>query len=218
VTPDASTLTFHITGTAPSTVVAGNPTTLSNQSWKLDVPGSVLTAGVNLGLLNPGDIVAGSITAGVFASNTKEGTQVSAAIPVSIGPISVDDITGLANDASTTFAVPDMTWTAVGGDVGYAFAESVTTVTIGPLNVIFTCEPDAAAGQFLITLVTGSTTIPPAGRGSTTTTLADQVLGDQLARTGYSPMYQVVLGLTLLDLGYLVLSAARPPRRRRIIA
>jgi len=218
VTPDPSTLTFHITGTAPSEVAAGSPVHLTNQSWTLDVPGSVLTAGVNLGLLNPGDVVSGSITAGVFASNTTEGTQTSAAIPVSIGPITVDGGTGLANDVSTTFAVPDMTWTAVGGSVGYSFAASSATVTIGPLNVIFTCQPDAGAGEFLITLVTGATGTPPAGRGTTTTTLSDQVLGDTLARTGYSPTYMLVLGLTMLDLGYLVWSASRPPRRRRLTA
>ena len=65
ITPDKSALTFHVSGTVPGAVTAGDQVTLSNQSWKVDVPGSVLDAGVALGLLNEGDTVAAAATAGV---------------------------------------------------------------------------------------------------------------------------------------------------------
>jgi len=194
---------------------------LSNQSWEMDVPGSVLTAGINLGLLNDGDTVQGSVTPAVFASNTQQGTQTGSPVNVAIGPISVDPATLQANDASAKFGVADMTWTAVGGDVSFSLAQTSALVTIGPLKITFTCSPDANAAGFDTVHVLGKTDIPPAGKGGSTTTSTvppTVVEGEQLARTGYSPLFFLVLGLTILDLGYLFWSAAQPPPdRRRLI-
>ena len=216
VTPDLSNLTFHITASAPSTVTQGTPVSLTNQSWKLDVPGSVLSAGINLGLLNAGDTVSGTVSPAIFASNTAEGTQTAPDVPVAIGPISVDAVTGAANDASATFAVPDMTWTPAGGTVGYTFAQTTANVTIGPLKITFTCSPDPAATPFLTTAVTGSaTTVIIAASGGGATTAPAVVLGTSLARTGYSPVWQLLFAFTVIDIGYLVWSVSRDPRTRR---
>lgn len=216
VTPDLSNLTFHITASAPTSVTSGTPVSLTNQSWRLDVPGSVLSAGINLGLLNPGDTVAGTVSPAVFASNTAEGTQTAPDVPVAIGPISVDAVTGAADNASSTFAVPDMTWTPAGGTIGYTFAETTAKVTIGPLKITFTCSPDPAATPFLTTEVTGAaTTIIIAASAGVATTAAAVVLGTSLPRTGYSPTWQLVFALTIIDIGYLVWSVSREPRTRR---
>lgn len=215
VTPDASTLTFHLTGTAPGSVIAGSPVSLSNQIWTMDVPGSVLTAGLNLGLLTPGQTVEGKVTAGVFASNTAEGKQTSAPIAVTIGPITVDPETDLARDTSASFAVQTMTWTAVGGTVGYSLDQTEATVTIGPLKVKFTCQPASGATPFLMTQVQGTTDILPAVQGSTTTAQPTQVLGVTLARTGINVRLLVVFGLLMIDIGYLGLTAAQLSGRRK---
>jgi hypothetical protein len=219
LTPDKSTLSFAVTGTAPSDVEAGKTVTLSKQSWTVGVPGPLLDTGINLGLLAPGQLVDGTVTAAVFASNTKEGTVVAAPAPVQFGPIEVDPVTGLAKDGKATFAVADMTWTAVGGDVAYVMAPTKVQVAIGTIKVDFACAPADASVHIVTTTVTGKTDIPAAtqveGEVVTQPAAGQPVAGEPLARTGAPELLRnVVLALILLDLGYLLVTAARAPRRR----
>jgi hypothetical protein len=208
VTPDMSTITFTLTGTAPSQVQAGSPISLTAQSWTIDVPGAVLQAGIGLGLLNPGDIVQGSVQAGVFASNTVEGTVTSPDLPVAIGPIAVDN-GGQAQPASTTFAVPDMTWTAVGGDVAFEMGHTTMLVTIGPLKVTFTCDPASSGQAFDVSHVVGTSSLAAAANDP-----PSRVQGAQLARTGAAELRTAVLGVLRIDRGYVMWSATVPKRRR----
>jgi hypothetical protein len=218
VTPDASELAFKVTGTTVSPVEAGKSVVLKDQSWEVTVPASVLQTGINLKLLKPGDSPAGTAKASVFATNTKEGLRSSAPIPIVVGPIQV--VGGAAQPATTTFAVPDMTWTAVGGTVGFAMAGTTVAVAIGPLEVVFTCEPKNPKTTIVTAAVNGKTNIPPAQPGDdtevggVTTTPAAEAEGGALPRTGANPIVPLALAVGLIDLGYLLASAVRPARRR----
>ena len=215
VTPDQSEIVFAVSGSTMSPIEAGSTASLTDQSWEVTVPASVLQTGINLGLLKAGDSPAGTAVVSVFATNTKEGTATSSAIPVSIGPIVVSG--GAAQPATTAFGVPDMHWTAVGGNVGFAMAGATLEVEVGPLKVQFTCTPKDPSATIVTAGVVGKTDIPAAKPGAqvlgTTSTAADAD-ADSLPRTGVSPMVPVALAVGLIDLGYLLATAARPARRR----
>jgi hypothetical protein len=177
--------------------------TLTDQTWQVAVPGALLTTAINLGLLSAGQTVAGTVNAVVLGSNTSQGAITSPPIPVKFGPITVDSA-GQAADASVTFPVPNATWTAVGGTVGFSMAKTTVLITIGALKVTFTCDPGTNLAAFVSTAVTGKTAA------------AAQVLGSQLAFTGMkSVALLTILALILLDLGYLAWSSTVPARRRR---
>lgn len=217
VTPDSSELLFAVSGSTMSPVEAGSTVSLTNQTWEVTVPASVLQTGINLKLLKAGDSPAGTAVVSVFASNTKEGTVEAAPVALSVGPITLDG-GGLAQPAKTAFTVPDMSWTAVGGDVAYAMANAAIEVEVGPLKVKFTCAPKDPSVTIVTAAVRGKTDIPPASKPGAqvlgeTLTQADAA-ADSLPRTGGSPLVPVALAVGLIDLGYLFASAAQPTRRR----
>jgi hypothetical protein len=214
VTPDTSELQFAVTGSTMSPIDAGSTTSLTSQSWEVTVPASVLQTGINLGLLNPGDTPAGTAVVSVFTSNTKEGTVTSPSIPLAVGPIALGS-DGLALPAKTTFSVPDMSWTAVGGDVAYAMAGASVEVEVGPLKVKFTCTPKDPNVSIVTAAVRGKTDIPAAKPGSSgTAVLGATASQSSLPRTGASPLIPISLAVGLIDVGYLLASAAAPARRR----
>jgi hypothetical protein len=213
VTPDVSELLFEVSGATLSPITAGSSAKLQNQTWKVTVPASVLQTGINLGVLKAGDVPGGTASVAVFASNTKEGTVKSAPIPLSVPAITLG-ADGQALPAVTTFKVPDMSWTSVGGDVAFRMASTAVEVAIGPLKVTFTCEPKAPVGSIVTAAVRGAT--------GDTAASATRVLGTSLtrsstlARTGSSPLVPLSIAIGLIDLGYLAYSATWPARRRRL--
>lgn len=212
VTPETSELQFAVTGSTMSPIEAGSTASLTNQSWEVSVPSSVLQTGINLGLLSPGDTPAGTAVVAVFASNTKEGTVTAAPVALSIGPIAVDS-SGLALPAKTTFAVPNMNWTAVGGNVAYKMSSASVEVEVGPLKVKFTCTPKDPSVTIVTAGVVGKTNIPAATE-VLGTTVTQAAATESLPRTGANTMVAVALAVGLIDLGYLFASAAQPARRR----
>ena len=223
VTPDLAELTFSVAGTAPATVNAGDKVTLSNQTWTVTVPGTVLDTGIGLSLLKFGDVVNGTVTPSLFATNTAEGVVAPGPVSVGIGPIE-NDGTGKAKPASATFSVADATWTSVGGTVGYSMNTADVLVEIGPLEVGFSCT--STSGEVVVeTEVLGSTGIPPAGRPTpvdppvvvevTVTETVSTTSEDELPRTGAAILAPILLALGLIDMGYLTITAAAPARRRR---
>lgn len=210
-TPDVSELLFEASGRTLSPIAAGSAANLTNQSWKVTVPASVLQTGIGLGLLKPGDTPTGLATITVAASNTRQGTATANAIPLSIGPIAVDGA-GQALAAVTTFAVPNMSFTSVGGDVAFAMASTSVEVSLGPVKVTFTCQPKAPVATIVTAAVrgtTGSTAGPTRVAGVSQTRQSS----GSLARTGPSALVKIVLAIGLIDLGYLCWSATRPRRR-----
>src|SRR5690606_29614944 len=197
-------------------VDAGSKVSLVDQSWEVTVPASVLQTGINLGLLKAGDSPAGKAVVSVFASNTKEGTARSAPVGLSVGPIVVSG--GAAQPAVTTFSVPDMSWMAVGGDVAFAFAGAEVSVEVGPLEVVFTCTPKDPSVTIVTAAVRGQTGIPPAlpGTGPQPEVLGETTAPDpgagsrSLPRTGANALVPMALAIGLIDVGYLLASAARP--------
>jgi hypothetical protein len=114
-----------------------------------------------------------------------------------------------------------MTWTSVGGTIGYAMASASVEVPLGALKPIFTCTPTAPEA-FLTTDVSGAatgvaaatTTTTPAA-ASTATAASNTQAQDQLPATGGSPIGPLVIGAALFAIGYLLASAAR--RRYRAV-
>ena len=215
VTPDASELAFSVKGTTISPVQAGSQVELFDQEWQITVPASVLQTGINLGLLHPGDSLPGEVTASVFASNTKEGTRTSAPTDFNAGPIEVVD--GAAQPLTTTFAIEDMSWTAVGGNVAFAMGETAMLIEVGPLEVVFTCGPKDPSVTIVEAAVIGMTDIPPAdrpGSGTEVEGAAVEPEAEALPKTGSNPIVPIAVAIGLIDLGYLLISAGRPARRK----
>jgi len=214
VTPDLSELQFTAAGSTISPVEAGSTVSLTDQSWEVTVPGSVLQTGINLGLLKAGDSPAGTAEVSVFASNTKEGDVTSPPIPLSVGPIVVEG--GQAQPAKTAFSAPDMSWTAVGGDVVFAMSGAKVKVAIGPLEVTFTCAPADPSVAIVTAAVRGSTGIPPAKPGVQVlgATTRNAPAAQDLPRTGTNPLVPAAVAVGLIDIGYLLVSVARSARPR----
>ena len=162
VTPQTSQINFTVTGTAPTQVNAGDRVTLTQQRWQVSVPGSVLDTGLNLGLLTPGQTIPGTVTGSVTATNTSEGTLQAPAVATTFGPI-VLGADGKAMPASSTFPVPDLSWTAVGGEVAFSMAGAKIDVQVGPLNVTFTCVPNDPNPAFVKTAVVGAVPLAVTG-------------------------------------------------------
>jgi hypothetical protein len=234
--PGTSQLNFTVTGTAPARVNPGAPVTVTNQSWSVTVPGALLTTGVNLGLLNDGQTVQGTVTPAESATDTAQATQAAAPISTAIGPIHVDATTGNVADVTTSFTVPNMTWTATGGTVAVAMATTKFNVSLGSVSVAFTCDP-GSTDPFVSTAVSGSSTTvanpvtaptvlgatySPTAGASTTSSSSSRPLGPASTVAAALPLtgaprlmvWLFVLSLILVDLGYLTWSAARPARRR----
>ena len=130
--------------------------------------------------------------------------------------IGLGDLAGHTGKSPITFAgqaVPTTTTTAA----------PTTTTTAKPATTTTT----AAAGATTTTVVSTTSTTVAAGVTTTSTTLASSVLGTQttkpsssggaLPRTGL-PRHLVlmaVIGVAVLDLGYLLESSTRPARRLR---
>lgn len=210
VTPDKSSLGFTITGSAPASAVQGSKVAVTGQSWKVSVPGSVLDAGIGLDLLHAGDIVPGAVDAVVTATNATPASATAAAIPISLGPVQVDDQLGTAKDASVSFAVPDMSFTAKGGRMDFALGVTKVKVTIGPLVVTFTCTATSGL-PFAATAVSGvaSAVTPPRVASTTQTTDPDF---PNTGMSGSSTAVIVILALAMLELGLVLW---RGVRRRR---
>jgi hypothetical protein len=214
-----STLIFTLAATAPDKATAGQPLVVSKQHWQVIVPGSLLTTGINIGLVKPGDTLQGSAVAMLKATNTIQGSVTSPSIPVSIGPIKVDPSTGQASSLATGFAVPDMTFTPTGGTTVFSMGTTVFTIAIPPIKVTFTCTPKTAT-PLLTTTVTGKIAIPvttTAGKVATPVTVAGTTTsgaGGTLPRTGASRVWLLLaLAFLLIDIGGIALTASRFVRR-----
>jgi hypothetical protein len=117
---------------------------------------------------------------------------------------------------------------AVDSPIEFTPGTVLNTVVVQPLGVSLniTCAP----AQGAVMTLNDQTGVPP----STTTTTLPEVTttegttattapgggvggaGEELPRTGSSTLVLVVIALGLIDLGYLALTAAQPPRRRRV--
>jgi hypothetical protein len=214
VTPDLSELTFKASGQVPGQVDADSSFTLTAMKWSVTIPASVFQTGINFGLITPGSTISGSLDLAINATNTAQGTQDAPKINLTI-PVTVDG-GGLAKPSTVNFAVPDMDWTALSGKIDFRMYGANVSVKIGlPNPVVFVCKP-TAGGAFVSTNAVGSSSI------TTTTEVASETPsttaapgGGSLVVTGSTgaTIVQVLLALLLLDIGYLVLSLRRAPRR-----
>jgi hypothetical protein len=117
--------------------------------------------------------------------------------------------------ATVSFTVADMQWTARSGKMDFSMYGANVSVSIGlPSPVVFVCKP-TKGGAFVSSLAVGEST------ATTTTIVASEgpvpttTIAGELVVTGStgSMLVQLLAGLLLLDIGYLVLSLRRSPRR-----
>jgi hypothetical protein len=220
VTPDHSTLTYEVTATAKSPVSAGDTITISNQSWKVTVPGALATL---LKPLLPNGLTATSI--GTF--------EVTNADPSEIDTEPVTGNTPFPDSGPiiTTITPADVSFTATGGDVVIGLAGTFTTVDLPSLFITaeLTCvmAPDSPA---LLTLkdrdespgTTAPATTTPGGGGggggvTTTSVVASQGI---IPRTGSNSSVlwvQLFGGLLIMQLGIMMWSTGQGRRRRRVL-
>ena len=215
VTPDLSELTFEGSGTAPSQVDADSAFKVSNMAWKVTIPASVFQTGINFGLITPGSSIKGTLDLAITGTNTQQTTQDSPKINLTI-PVTTN-ADGTAKPTTVSFTVADMQWTARSGKMDFSMYGANVSVSIGlPSPVVFVCKP-TKGGAFVSSLAVGestatTTTIVDAGGPVPTTTIAGELV--VTGSTG-SMLVQLLAGLLLLDIGYLVLSLRRSPRRAR---
>jgi hypothetical protein len=213
VTPDISDLTFKATGQAPGQVDADTGFRLTNLKWSVTIPAGVFQTGINFGLITPGSNISGTLDLAVNGTNTAQATQDAPKINLTI-PVTVD-AGGLAKPSTVNFTVPDMTWTALSGKIDFRMYGANVSVRIGlPNPVVFVCKP-TSGGPFVSTVAVGQST------ATTTTEVASEApapsttVAGSLVVTGSTgaTIVQVIAALLLIDLGYLVLSLRRKPRR-----
>ncbi len=212
VTPDESEISFEVTGTVPRQALADEAITLSDQTWRVTVPGSVFETGINLGLISPPQTINADIDVTVSATNTVEGTKTASGIPAII------DVTGPV-DTTTEIEVPDMVFTVTDGTIDFAMSSASVAIDLGfPEPITLSCQAPTDAGPFVSSDVVGESDVTPA---VVTTTISGagsaQVRGvtviGSLPATGAPLAAQAVAALALIDLGYLAWSASRPPKR-----
>lgn len=213
VTPDISELTFKATGSVPGQVDADSGFDLTGMKWSVTIPAGVFQTGINFGLITPGSNIAGTLDLAINATNTAQVTQDAPKINLSI-PVTVDS-GGLAKASTVNFNVPDMTWTALSGKIDFRMYGANVAVKIGlPSPVVFVCKP-TAGGAFVSTNAVGQSTATTtsttevASEAPTTTTPGSLVVTGSTGAT----IVQIIAALLLIDLGYLVLSLRRKPRR-----
>ena len=215
VTPDLSQLSFDGSGTAPGQVDADSTFKLTNMGWKVTIPASVFQTGINFGLITPGSTIKGTLDLAITGTNTVQTTQDSAKINLNI-PVTTN-ADGTAKPATVSFTVADMQWTARSGKMDFSMYGANVSVSIGlPQPVVFVCKP-TSGGAFVSSVAVGestatTTTIVDAGGPVPTTTIAGELV--VTGSTG-SMLVQLIAALLLLDIGYLVLSLRRSPRRAR---
>ncbi|HET9727975.1 MAG TPA: hypothetical protein VFR41_01065, partial [Acidimicrobiia bacterium] len=86
----------------------GNPIQLTNTKLKIEVPGSVVQAGVAIGL-KEGDQVPSTLTLVVQGEGTQEGTKTFHASATA----TIHVVGGVAQPLTTTVDLPDSTWTPI---------------------------------------------------------------------------------------------------------
>jgi hypothetical protein len=210
VTSDLSALTFVAKGTVLDRVPADQRFVLSDLDWSVTVPASVFQTGINLGLITDGQEVALTIGVGVSGSNTLERNATVRDIRTTVRVAAPG---GTAADAVVPFSLADINWTALSGPIEFRFTGSNVSVDIGlPFAVDFSCSP-TSTDVFVRSLGVGESAI------TTTTSVASSATATTapktLVATGapQSLLLQVMVALLLLDLGYLLITSIRPPRR-----
>lgn len=230
VTPDVYPLGFEITGTTATNVRSGDVLTVVDQTWKVGIPGDLLGLAASVAGKDSLDALASTSLSG---TNTDPRVGSPAPVAAKVGPIVTDG--GVTQPLTVTLRPGDVRFVATGGNAEFRMAETTIAVELSEaLTINLTCTPASGSDPFVVAAVSGppvpTTTTPgptgtaaPAGSGTGGTGGAgtSTVASGTLARTGADSRMlalQVLAGLLLLQLGYLVWSAVAPlrPARARV--
>ncbi|QIK75105.1 Ig-like domain-containing protein [Nocardioides piscis] len=117
-------VTADFSATSPGSVAPGGTVTATNLGAAITMPGQVFVSGYNLGLLQDGGSVAGTIKAKIAASNTVEGQKDTNSVSASIGPIDISDPDGVRSTGDET--APPITFNVSFADMSFTAANSGT--------------------------------------------------------------------------------------------
>jgi hypothetical protein len=216
------TIGVTVSGTAFGQPHENKPITLSNTKGTVSIPADLLQLGVDAGIIFDGQQIPSTVKFTIAASGTTQKTHtytVSATVTVHVTG-------GVAQPLSSTFSLPDTTWTPVSGsDVFFSEKGLFITSTIDLSNQIgvivtatFNCTGNGAAfislGAFGDPGTTPPTSPPPppptpapsVSQAETTTTAA--VGGGTLPRTGSSAGLLLAVSVGLLTAGLFALKTA----------
>jgi hypothetical protein len=196
------------------------PITLSNTKGTVSIPADLLQLGVDAGIIFDGQQIPSTVKFVIAGTGTTQKTHtftVSATVTVHVTG-------GVAQPLSSTFSLPDTTWTPVAGsDVFFSEKSLFITSTIDLSNQIgvivtatFNCSGNGATvialGAFGPPGTTPTTAPPPVTSGTTAPTVAPlapppAVDSGTLPRTGSSTGLLLAIAVGLLTAGLFALKA-----------
>jgi hypothetical protein len=217
------TIGVTVSGTAFGQPHENQPITLSNTKGTVSIPADLLQLGVDAGIIFDGQQIPSVVKFTIAGTGTTQKTHtytVSATVTVHVTG-------GVAQPLSSTFNLPDTTWTPVSGsDVFFSEKSLFITSTIDLSNQIgvivtatFNCTGNGATfialGAFGPPGTTPTTAAPPATPApsvteaplTTPTTPIGGGGGGTLPRTGSSAGLLLALAVGLLTAGLFALKA-----------
>ena len=229
LTGDVIPIDFTVEGTVPGAVESGDIITITAQTWTVAVPGPLLDqVGPFLGGATSFDA---SLTPSVDGTNTDPANAVAPAVVAAVGPIGSPP----NPDLVTAFPVGDLSVQATGGDATFQMGPTTMVVPLpGGLVVSLACVPSPLPSPWLTVTVTGAplppkpptdvtppavtppAVTPPAVLAAAATPVESAT--GTLPYTGSdsrSLAIQVLAGLLLVQIGYLLWSVTRPVPARR---
>jgi len=218
--PGATKIGVSVSSDAFGQPHEGNPITLSNTKGTISVPASLLQVGVDAGIITDGMQIPSTLKFVIAGSSTTQQTHtysISATVTVHVSG-------GVAQPLTSSFNLPDTTWTPVSSSQQVNFSEKSMVITstldlsssIGLIvTATFTCTGNNATFVALGGLAPPSTTTTQA----TTTTVAPPTVpvtpatvppttgGNTLPRTGSNTGLLLALAVGLLTAGLFALKA-----------
>ncbi|WP_426572440.1 hypothetical protein [Aquihabitans sp. McL0605] len=224
ITSDKYAITFNVAGTTSTNIRSGDVLDVVDQEWKVTIPGDLLS--LVSGVAGT-DSVDALVTTGVAGKNTAPALANGKPLHVVIGPIVT--VGGVTQPLTITFKPGDVRFQATGGNAEFRMGKTTLVVTLNDaLKVTLVCEPDANTQAFVVSVVAGppiattTTTAPaadpPSSGGTAAGSSGSGSDGGTLARTGvdgHSLVVELLAGLLMIQVGYLLWSAVAPPRPPR---
>jgi len=128
-------ISADITGKVPASVTPGQTVTVTDLGARITMPGGVFVTGYNLGVIQNGGSISGSVSAKIAASNTVEGQKDTNNYAASIGPINITDPDGARGTGDETAG--NITFDVAWNDLAFTAGKS-GTITLREASVPIT--------------------------------------------------------------------------------
>ena len=213
--PGATTIGVKLAADAFGNPHEGKPITLSNTKVTISIPAALLQAGVDAGIVFDGMTIPSVITFAIAGAGTTQKVHnytLNATVTVHV-------VGGAAAPLTSTFSLPDTTWTPESITKQVDFSEKsmkiVSTLDLSStLAIIVTATFTCSGGPVFLSLGGLTTEIQTTTTTTTTTTTAPPVVPQAppaepstLPRTGSSAGLLLAIAVGLLTAGLFALKA-----------